>query len=165
VLQTLGCGAALSGVVSGASGLAAASHTDKDSAEDVRPLSDKETGELRGTVMSSSSFKTVRQKIQRLEFWPELGSDVMAIEVEKEDGQTYKVFKTVCEYTGDDSDDADHDAVLYSVVDGDKITTRSMCHHEGEPIHAYIHTCSVDDRSGAEDEPTHQIIPVNDGGD
>jgi len=164
VLRAVG-GGALAGV-----GFAQASGTvsaqEEGSEPETERLSEKEAGQLRGEVMSSSAFKTVRQKIQDKDFWPNLGDGVTAAEVIPDVGEdSYEVFKTVCDYTGED-DEKTHNAILYAVKRNGDITVRSVCQHEGDSVFIHEMQCAADDTSGADEAELHEYeVSVSGGGE
>ncbi|WP_436932389.1 hypothetical protein [Halosimplex halobium] len=161
VLQAVGSSAVLGVGLSQASGSVAA--RDDDSYETER-LSEKEAGELRGEVMSSSAFKTVRQELQDRDFWPGLGEKVISARVILEaSDEEYEVFKTVCDYTGE-ADNKEHNAVLYAKKQNGTLVVRSVCHHEGNSVMIHESDCKVGDNSGADETLTQHKIPVVGGG-
>lgn len=161
VLQAVGSSAILGVGLSQASGSVAA--RDDDSYETER-LSEKEAGELRGEVMSSSAFKTVRQELQGREFWPNLGDGVTAARVIPDNGEdSYEVFKTACDYTGE-QDEKSHNAILYAVKRNSNITARSVCQHESESVFVHEMQCAADDTSGADETELYEYeVPVSGG--
>ncbi|QPV62339.1 hypothetical protein I7X12_16590 [Halosimplex litoreum] len=165
VLQAVGSSAVLGVGLSQASGSVAA--RDDDSYETER-LSKKEAGELRGEVMSSSAFKTVRQELQDRDFWPSFGESAVAARVTStESDEEWSVFKMNCEYRGDKSGDDGNKAILYARKDDGRLFVRSIFRRDSDPVNVYEYECDVGDNSsaGSAEEMSHFVIPVSGGGD
>lgn len=111
VLQAVGGGAVFAMGLSQTTGTVAAD----DDAYETEELPPKEAGELRGEVMSSSAFKTVRQELQHRDFWPSFGEGAVAARVTNtETGEEWTVFKAKCEFNGDESGESNNTALLYT---------------------------------------------------
>ncbi|WP_263019818.1 hypothetical protein [Natronobiforma cellulositropha] len=169
IIQGVGSGALLGlGLSSGTVAAVQSDPIDTDQEHiETESLTPREKGQLRGQVLSSSAFKTIRNTARERDFKPRLG-DVEAVRVTNTNTDTERLqLKVPCDYVGDEDDGRTRGAVLFGHKSDEEIYARCISQCEGESI--YVDECAtpVDDRSGAQGEEDVFVfeIPTTNGGD
>jgi|GEM_PF-3108507 len=169
VLQGVGTSGLVGlGLVGGSSVATASESADESQVEfTAEPLSPREKGQLRGEVLSSSAFKTIRRSTRERGFRPDLG-DVTGMRVTNEGtGSEWLALKVPCDYEGEADDDRTRGAVLFGHRTDDEILARCISQCEGDPIFVDECTTAVGDNSAAraDDGVFVYRIPTTGGGD
>lgn len=135
----------------------------KDDNLSAESLSARETGQLRGEVMSSAAMKAIREDLRAEGIAPDLGEGVVAQRVTNEDtGHEWSVFKTICERV----DEETPSAILYAQKRGDEIYVRSIAKSNDDLIIVNDCTCNVQNRGSSDDVNISEYqIPVSGGDD
>lgn len=166
LLQAIGTGALLGiGSIQVTGPASASDDSDQIIPEHVEysELSPRRAGQLRGEVMSSRAFKTIRREIRKMGFRPDFGDGAVSLEfTDTQSGQSWEAFKVDCPARDENTA---RNALLFARKGNGKIRVRGIGKDDDD---MHICDCSSeigDNGSSDRESMTHFVIPSTRGGD